>query len=182
MARVPSLPPKKFGAHLVAAPTATASLSSASSLATTSGNLLKRRIVTRATAKRIKPLSVTTSVSRSLASQRPEKRPSLAASVTPKTRPPPAKRSNTLASSSSKPSSAKIDTKQLREDRLGTLVKQLIVSYESADSWDEFVNAFRGHSYLADDLQDLPHPAAPILQMWQQDGVPVHTKTEPWTL
>ena len=121
-------------------------------------------------------------MSKSLVYQRPGKRPSLAASVTPKTRPPPAKRSNTLASPSSKPSSAKIDTKQLREDRLGALVKQLIVSYESADSWDEFVNAFRGHSYLADDLQDLPHPAAPILQMWQQDGVPVHTKTEPWTL
>ena len=70
----------------------------------------------------------------------------------------------------------------MREDRLGTLVTGLIASFKAADSWEDFVTSFRGHSYLADDLQDLPHPAAPILQMWQEKGVPVHTKAEPWTI
>ena len=70
----------------------------------------------------------------------------------------------------------------MREDRLGALVTGLIASFKAASLWEDFVTSFRGHSYLDDDLQDLPHPAAPILQMWQEDGVPVHTKTEPWTI
>ena len=180
MARLPSLPPKKFGTSVTSTNPAPAPMISTSSLApTSSGTKFSRKVVTRAQRKTA-PLSVSTQSSKALASSRPYKRPSLEASTTPRTRPPPAKRGNNLASSSSKPS-AKIDTKQLREDRLGTLVAELITSFESADSWEEFVTAFRGHSYLADDLQDLPHPAAPILKMWQERGVPVHTKTEPWT-
>ena len=44
------------------------------------------------------------------------------------------------------------------------------------------MNAFRGRSYLAEDLQDLPHPAAPILQMWHDKGVPVLSSALPWTM
>ena len=181
MARLPFLPPKKFGTLTTSAFQAPAPKISTASLApTTSGTSISQKVATRA-ARKAAPLSVATTLPKALASSRPCKRPSLEASTTPRTRPPPAKRGNNLASSSSKPS-AKIDTKQLREDRLGTLVAELIASFESAGSWEEFVTTFRGHSYLADDLQDLPHPAAPILKMWQESGVPVHTKTEPWTI
>ena len=180
MARVPSLPPKKFGANSISSEPATVITSTSSSAVRISEPTKPRRMVTRS-AKRTPTLAVTTTEPKALASSRLSKRPSLEASTTPRTRPPPAKRGNTLASSS-KPSSAPIDTKKLREDRLGTLVTGLIASFEAADSWEDFVTSFRGHSYLADDLQDLPHPAAPILQMWQEKGVPAHTKAEPWTI
>ena len=183
MSRVPSLPPKKFVSSSLGAAIAPAPTSSAPTLAATlSGTYPNRKKVTAVRPKSKPQLSVTASEPKSLASSRPAKRTSLAASTTPRTRPPPAKRSNNVAQSSSKPSSAKIDAKQLRQDRLGALVSQLVVSLKSAASWEEFVEAFRGHSYLADDLQDLPHPAAPILQDWQESGVPAHTKTEPWSL
>ena len=181
VARVPSLPPKKFGRTSKAPSFVSAPISSTPSSAKPSSDTNPRR--KKAPTGRGPPashLSVSTHTKHH-ACLRSSKRPSLEASTTPRTRPPPAKRSNTLASTSSKPSSAKVDTLKLREDRLGALVSELISSLESSSSWDEFVNTFRGHSYLADDLQDLPHPAAPILKMWQQSGVPVHSKTEPWT-
>ena len=49
---------------------------------------------------------------------------------------------------------------KLRNDRLGTLTHELVRDFESAQSWDEFVSDFRGRSYLAPDLEHLPHPAS----------------------
>ena len=135
--------------------------------------------VRRPTAK--PQLRVNTKPSKSLATVS-FKRPSLAPSATPTTRPPALKRANTLASSTSKASSRKIDTKSLRSDRLGTCVRELTAAFKNCKSWEEFVTTFRGRSYLAEDLQDLPHPAAPILQMWHDKGVPVLSSALPWTM
>ena len=183
MARLPSLPPKKFGTVASTAPVPAPIRSTPSSAPVSSDpKKIRRKVVATTRGTGPKSLSVSTTRPTALASTRYSKRPSLEASQTPRTRPPPAKRSNNLANPSSKPSSAPIDTKTMREDRLGTLVNKLIASYKSAGSWETFVNEFRGHSYLSDDIQDLPHPAAPILRTWRDRGVPVQMSTEPWTL
>ena len=60
-------------------------------------------------------------------------------------------------------SSQPVDTSQLRRDRLGTLVSQLISKFPSSSSWEAFVNDFRGRSYLATKLDNIEHPAAELL-------------------
>ena len=60
-------------------------------------------------------------------------------------------------------SSRTISTLNLRNDRLGTLVNELSELYANAPSWSAFVESFRGRSYLAEQVGDLPHPAAPLL-------------------
>ena len=51
-----------------------------------------------------------------------------------------------------------------------------------ADSWASFVHDFRGPSYLSTELEDLDHPATPLLAQWRDHGVPVKSSSEPWTL
>ena len=80
-----------------------------------------------------------------------------------------------------KSSSQPIDTRQIRNDRLGTLVSQLCKSLSEASSWETFVDEFRGPSYLSSRLDALDHPAAPLLQRWRDEGVPAKTMSEPWT-
>lgn len=54
------------------------------------------------------------------------------------------------------PTSQPVNTLQLRNDRLlGTLVAELVRSYERAESWDAFVNEFRGRSYLSPELEQV---------------------------
>ena len=69
----------------------------------------------------------------------------------------------------------------LRNDRLGTLVRQLCEQYNTSPSWEEFVASFRGPSYLSSELDKLTHPAAAVLRQWKEEGVPVHTDSLPWT-
>ena len=85
------------------------------------------------------------------------------------------------ASGSAKRSSPGFSTQQLRNDRLGTLVRQLCEKFTSAESWEAFVNAFRGPSYLSSELDDLDHPAAALLRKWRDEGVPAETYSKPWT-
>ena len=80
-----------------------------------------------------------------------------------------------------KTNSVPFDTTRLRNDRLGTLVRELCATYLEAPSWEEFVSNFRGPSYLAEALNDVNHPAAELLQRWRDEGVPVHTSSLPWT-
>ena len=40
---------------------------------------------------------------------------------------------------------------------------------------------FQGPSYLSKSLDELDHPAAALLRQWRDDGVPVHTSSQPWT-
>ena len=102
MSRVPSLPPKKFGDSDPGASLAPAPISSAPSSASAfSGTTMNRKKVTAVRPNPKPQLSVITSKPKSLASVRPTKRTSLATSTTPRTRPPPAKRSNNAATSSS---------------------------------------------------------------------------------
>ena len=67
----------------------------------------------------------------------------------------------------------------LRSDRLGTLACALARDLETAESWESFVHSFRGCSYLAEVVGDLPHPAAKLLASWRDNGVPAKTSAEP---
>ena len=74
-----------------------------------------------------------------------------------------------------------MNTAQLRTDRLGTLVRELTIALDSATSWEDFVNTFRGRSYLSPELEQVNHPAAALLREWRDHGVPVNTTSKPWT-
>ena len=54
--------------------------------------------------------------------------------------------------------------------------------FSSAESWEKFISDFRGPSYLSPELEDLDHPATPLLAHWRDNGVPVESSSEPWTL
>ena len=83
--------------------------------------------------------------------------------------------------SRAKASSIPFDTKALRNDRLGTLVSELCKAYLKASSWSSFVNEFRGPSYLSSSLDGCDHPAAALLRLWRDWGVPAETTSKPWT-
>ena len=100
-----------------------------------------------------------------------------AASATRK-RPSPSKQ----VASSAKKSSPGIDTQKFRNDRLGTLVRQLCSAFTSSTSWEAFVDDFRGPSYLSTELDSLDHPAADLLRKWRDEGVPAESNSPPWTL
>jgi hypothetical protein len=53
--------------------------------------------------------------------------------------------------------------------------------FDAAQSWEAFVSDFRGRSYLAPDLERLPHPAAKLLSEWRDHGVPALTSSPPWS-
>ncbi len=96
---------------------------------------------------------------------------------------PPWKRpSPSRAKRSTKTFSLSVDTLSLRTDRLGTLVSDLTARLSRATSWEGFVHDFRGPSYLSTELEDLDHPATPMLAHWREHGVPVESSSEPWTL
>jgi len=78
-------------------------------------------------------------------------------------------------------SSTPCDTTRIRNDRLGALVLDLASKFRQASSWEEFVKGFRGPSYLSNELDHLDHPAVSVLRQWQDEGVPVHTSSPPWT-
>jgi hypothetical protein len=66
-------------------------------------------------------------------------------------------------------------------DRLGKLVSAAARRLAAAASWGEFITAEQGRSYLQEQLQHLPHPAAPLLSRLSKSGVPVVLADEPWT-
>lgn len=100
----------------------------------------------------------------------------------PTTKPSPAKRLTTPRSGPSLSSnSASVDSLKLRNDRLGTLVRQLTSAFRASPSWETFVQEFRGRSYLASELDHIDHPAAELLRKWRDEGVPAETDSPPWT-
>jgi hypothetical protein len=80
------------------------------------------------------------------------------------------------------PSSPPVNTLQLRNDRLGTLVRKLTNAFTNAASWEDFIAEFRGPSYLATKLDNIKHPAAKLLRLWRDHGVPAEMTSEPWSL
>ena len=50
-------------------------------------------------------------------------------------------------------------------------------AYSKAESWEAFVNEFRGRSYLAPNLEEVDHPAIPLLTDWRDHGVPALYKS-----
>ena len=83
---------------------------------------------------------------------------------------------------SSNPSSTPLDTLRLRNDRLGTLVSELVRSYQEAGSWEAFASAFRGRSCLSENLDNIEHPAADLPRKWRDEGVPAQSSSPPWTV
>ena len=77
----------------------------------------------------------------------------------------PAKRATSgLTTTVTNPSSLPVTSPfNLRNDRLGTLVRELTLDLAAADSWEEFVSEFRGPSYLSPELEQVDHPAVPVL-------------------
>ena len=61
------------------------------------------------------------------------------------------------------------------------LVRELCKRFTEASSWEEFVQEFCGPSYLAQDLDDIDHPAAKLLHHWRDEGVPAETTSPAWT-
>ena len=74
-----------------------------------------------------------------------------------------------------------VDTLKLRNDPLGTIVRQSIAAFNAALSWESFVTEFRGRSYLSPGLDDIDHPAAALLRRWRDEGVPAESHSTPWT-
>ncbi len=94
----------------------------------------------------------------------------------------PRKRSSVSRNNPSlKATSPPVNTTQLRNDRLGTLVRDLTCAFLKAGSWEEFVNDFRGPSYLSPELENVDHAAAELLRYWRDEGVPAETTQTPWT-
>jgi len=60
-------------------------------------------------------------------------------------------------------------------------VRKLTAELDASPSWEDFVTRFRGRSYLAPALEEVDHPAIPMLLEWRDHGVPVNTTSEPWT-
>ena len=75
---------------------------------------------------------------------------------------------------------ARVVELQLYQDHLGKLVSKLSNHLCDAVSWEEFVNQVRGPSYLADDIQDIPHQACTYLQALRDNGAEVNMDDPPW--
>ena len=41
---------------------------------------------------------------------------------------------------------------------------------------------YQGPSYLSPELEQVDHPAIPLLRQWRDEGVPAQTSAEPWTV
>ena len=160
----PSLPPKQFGSPVGAAK-ATGRPSGRASTAASS----------------LRSSSTLTSPQIAAAPAKP--------ATTPKRKQPPTtkfstgKKPHAFAKSPSraKASSTPIDTKALRHDPLGTLVRELCRSYDQASSWESFVAKFRGPSCLSSALDNCDHEAASPLRQWRDLGVPAESTSNPWT-
>ena len=104
--------------------------------------------------------------------------PATSRSPTKRRRPTPVERTDAGLN----PSSPAINTLNIRNDRLGTLVRSLASAFASSASWESFIQEYRGPSYLSSELDQVDHPAAALLRRWRDEGVPVHTSSPPWTL
>ena len=109
----------------------------------------------------------------------PAKRPAQNAAIRPQGKRP--TRSTNRRGSHKSTSTTPINTRQIRNDRLGTLVSELTAALDKATSWEDFVTTFRGRSYLSPDVSDIDHPARDLLAQWKDHGVPVNTSLQPWT-
>ena len=165
--KLPSLPPKQFGptspiTKSVAVPGTSSTRSSATA--------------------RSKPVSASATTQHSpMKALSPSKRlnaPTSATVGSPRKKPTTSRRSNFNSNACITP----VNALQLRNDRLGALVRELCSTFSDAESWEEFVNAFRGPSYLASGLEDIDHPATELLRKWRDEGAPADTSSPPWTL
>ena len=96
--------------------------------------------------------------------------------------PRPKRPSPTKATRPSNNTSRRCDPLQVRNDRLGTLVRNLSESFHKAGSWEAFLQSFKDRSYLSPTVGDIDHPAAKLLQRWREEGVPVNTSSPPWSV
>ncbi len=67
------------------------------------------------------------------------------------------------------------------DDKLGTLVSELVATLESCSTWAEFVGKVHGRPYLAASIDEIDHPAKPLLQELRDKGVPVVVDSSKWS-
>lgn len=65
---------------------------------------------------------------------------------------------------------------------LGTFVNNNVALLQSCRSWDRYVEKIHGPPHLQDKIDQLPHPAAPLLASLRDHGVPVLFDDRDWTL
>lgn len=70
----------------------------------------------------------------------------------------------------------------IHDDDLGKLVREAIVDFEQAESWEAFVERRRKVPDLAPGVGRLPHPARHLLKHLRDRGAPVTVATEPWSM
>ena len=70
---------------------------------------------------------------------------------------------------------------QLQQDRLGKYITTMISAFQTAPSWNAFINSMRGPPDIASGIQHLNHPAKELLHRLQRSGVPVLQRSPPWT-
>lgn len=58
--------------------------------------------------------------------------------------------------------------------------KLLLVFFENAHSWSQFVQHVRGVSHIYAKVGSLPHPVAALLKQLQTVGVQIVTSDKPW--
>jgi hypothetical protein len=75
-----------------------------------------------------------------------------------------------------------LDQPPLLTDDLGKLVADLHRRFHEASSLSDFVRQFQPSKDLQPNLQDLPHPAANLLQQLRNDGASVPLEAPPWTI
>lgn len=78
------------------------------------------------------------------------------------------------------PSPKKLVENQFIHDRLGTLVSSMSEKYKNSPTWKAFADQIHGRSYLSERIDDIDHPAKPVLQAYRDLGVPVHVTGEDW--
>ena len=68
-----------------------------------------------------------------------------------------------------------------RSRELGKLVESFSELLDSSSSWEDFVHRARNRSCLSKGVRDIPHPAAPLLETFRQQGAPA-AFVDPWTV
>jgi hypothetical protein len=96
------------------------------------------------------------------------------------TKPTPAP-ANSNPISSRKPRLKVLSKRVIISDELGTFVSESYAAFEKSLSRDAYIRHIR-HTYdIAPGVDNLDHPASNLLRSYRKHGVPVITKTQPWS-
>jgi hypothetical protein len=83
--------------------------------------------------------------------------------------------------SSRKPRLKVLSKRVIISDELGTFVSASSAAFEKSLSWDAYIRHIRHTCDIAPGVDNLDHPASNLLRSFRKRGVPVITKTRPWS-